>query len=683
MDPILHKFREKFLEEAYSLMDRLEKDLLELEQKPEDKDLIESAFRAMHTIKGVSSMYGFDFIAEFTHSMESVYQAIRDGKLKFNKEIFDLTFLSIDHIRKLLEDEKMTDVDNQSNHNLLLNEVVVILDKTNETEKQYAPADKPPKEKSENAVSWHIMLKTDEQIYFRSISLISIFRDLAQLGEFQTTRLDYMSDKESDIWSIILVSSASQQEIFETFLFIEDNVIITKLSDTNILEAWQNKALDVTDETIDNEPSIQNYIENPGKSNEKDTEPISIDNKQAQKKLTKVNINKEKHEIKRISVDSEKLDNLMYLVSELITVNSQLSLSTNDPKFNSIRQYLEKVDNLSKMFRNTTLDIRLVPLSDTILRFQRLIRDLSQQLKKKIELVTQGIDTELDKNTIDMLNEPLMHIIRNCIDHGIELPADRLKKGKPETGIIKISAYHSGNYVVIKIEDDGSGIDPEKIREKAIEKGFVKPNDQPDKKELFDMIFLPGFSTAKSITEVSGRGVGLDVVRKKIIELRGDVSVDSEMGAGTSFTLRLQQSVAIIDTLLFKVEDSFFTVPLSDIFICSQIGVEEINKRKHTSTIPYDNNLIPFIDLRQNLNINGEYGAKIKLVILNNNERQVALLTDKIVGEHQAVLKPLGKAFKSHTIINSASQLGDGNIAFMIDTNELFKITNLTKKSIA
>ncbi len=268
-----------------------------------------------------------------------------------------------------------------------------------------------------------------------------------------------------------------------------------------------------------------------------------------------------------------------------------------------------------------------------------------------------------------------MHIIRNCIDHGIEFPDQRLKKGKAETGIIKISAYHSGNYVVIKVEDDGTGISLEKVRQKAVDKGIIKASDKPDKKDLFNMIFLPGFSTARSLTEVSGRGVGLDVVRRKIIDLRGDVFIESDENQGTSFTLKLQQSVAIIDTLLFSVEDSFFTVPISDINICSQLSAKDIEKRKHTATIPFNDVLIPFIDLRQTLNIKGRYNEKIKAVILRNSERQIAILTDKIVGEHQAVLKPLGKSFKNQNIINSASQLGDGNLAFMIDTNELFKMT--------
>lgn len=365
----------------------------------------------------------------------------------------------------------------------------------------------------------------------------------------------------------------------------------------------------------------------------------------------------------------------MYLVSELITLNSQFNLTTSDSKFEKIWPYTERLDNLSKQFRNNALDIRLVPLSESILRFKRLIRDLSRQLDKDVELITEGIDTEVDKGTIDQLNDPLMHIIRNCIDHGIELPGTRKQKGKPETGTIKISANNSGNFVIIRIEDDGTGIDLEKIQKKAIEKGIIKPADKPSRNELLEMIFMPGFSTAQSLTEVSGRGVGMDVVKRKIMELRGEVIVDTEEGKGTSFTLKLQQSIAIIDTLLFKVQDTFFTVPISDINICMQIPSEEIEKRKHTCTIPFENELIPFVDVRNQFHLGGHYSDVTKAIILRNNERQLALLTDTIIGGHQAVLKPLGNLFREQKCIGAASQLGDGKLAFMMDTNELFLAT--------
>jgi two-component system chemotaxis sensor kinase CheA len=316
-----------------------------------------------------------------------------------------------------------------------------------------------------------------------------------------------------------------------------------------------------------------------------------------------------------------------------------------------------------------------VPLSEIVLRFQRLVRDLSKQLGKNIEFRTNGVDIEIDKSIIDKLSEPLMHIIRNCIDHGIEAPENRKKKEKPEAGLIVFSASQQGGKIVVKIEDDGNGIDFEKIRLKAISMGFQRNDEIKSQKELLDYIFMPGFSTAQSLTSVSGRGVGMDIVRKKIQDLRGEIFVESQVGIGTSFTVMVQQSCSIVDCLLFKIEDSFFTIPISDINQCSDIVSTDLEKRKHTSTIEFDNQLIPFVDLRKMLGLGGNYKEKIKLIVYNHEERMIAVLADKIIGEHQAVIKPLGIFLAQQTFLASASQLGDGNMAFMINTGELMKNT--------
>lgn len=663
MDPILQKFKQVFLEEASGLLDQLEKDLLDLEASPENQELIESAFRAMHTIKGVSGMYGFDYVSEFTHHMESVYQAIREKTLRFDKEIFDITFVSIDHIRKLLTDESLTVPENKKNQTDIRQKIENILSKISDENK--VPIYESSQAKKEQIpYTWHILIRANEQIYFRGISVTSIFHDLASLGRFEISRLDHLSNEGTDTWSIILYSEARENDIREVLMFIEDDCTITRLTSKNLFEETEP-------EVPENEQTIIDYIEYQEKRNElKGSHPAPSQ--------AEVKTDNGKKTTKRISVDSTKLDHLMYLVSELITLNSQFNLNTTDPRFEKLWPYTERLDNLSKQFRNNALDIRLVPLSESILRFKRLIRDLSRQLDKDIELVTEGIDTEVDKGTLDQLSDPLMHIIRNCIDHGIEAPATRLKKGKPETGTIRISATNSGNFVIIKVEDDGTGIDTEKIRLKAIEKGILKASDKPTRQELFDLIFLPGFSTAQSLTEVSGRGVGMDVVKRKIIELRGEVIVESEPGVGTSFTLKLQQSIAIIDTLLFKVEDTFFTVPISDINICMQLPTTEIESRKNTCTIPFENQLIPFIDIRTQFNLGGTYSEITKAIILQNNDHQLAVLTDTIIGGHQAVLKPLGSLFRDQKCIGAASQLGDGKLAFMIDTNELFSAIEQT-----
>lgn len=665
MDSVIQKFRKVFLEEAQGLLNSYESDLLQLEKNPDDHNLIESAFRSMHTLKGTSGMYGFEYITELTHKLESIFQSVIEKQFVFNKELFDTTFSVIDHLRKLLFDELLSDEALKQEHKDLMSSISTF---SSSISLNSSTSKSPEKEKINNQSLWHILLQTTESQYFRGISIMNILRELAGLGCFTIEKIENKSNAQTEIWSITLLTNSNEDEIREVFLFIEDDCSFVHIAD--IKESSINGINSYTVKTEEKELSI--------------LEAIKLSN--IQKKESKVieetvpkTIN---HDLKRISVDSAKLDHLMFLVSELITINSQLALSAKIKEFDNIKRNIEKLDSLSKEFRNNALEIRLVPISDMILRFQRLIRDLSKQLGKKVELVTHGIETELDKNTIDQLAEPLMHIIRNCIDHGVELPTVRVSKGKPETGHIKISANHSGNYIVIKIEDDGTGIDRKKVFQKAVDKGIFKPDDKPSPKELFDLIFLPGFSTAQNLTEVSGRGVGMDVVRRRIIDLRGDVSVDSEEGVGTTFTLKLQQSVAIIDTLLFTVENVYLIVPLSDITICSQISSDEIDQRRHNGTVPFNNQLIPFIDLRQKFALGGGYQKKIKVIVIQDATTMVALLVDRIVGEHQAVLKPLGKSFIDQPLLSSASQLGDSNLAFMIDTNLILSDIEGTKRKV-
>lgn len=667
MDPILQKFRAKFVEEAYQLLDQLEQTLLELEQNAQNTELIHAAFRAMHTLKGTSSMYGFEAMSEFTHQLESIYQKIRENRQELTKNIIDLSLKSVDHLRQILQDEHLEQQENKATHSTLLKELLLL---------QNAPtADiaSPTAEKTQNfennqspVHTYQILLKTDEQLYFRGINLLNIFKDLAEKGDFYIEHLKNMSTNDADWWNVIFTTSIEEQELHEILMFIEDNCFVSRLSEQNLIEGVEQYA------PTHDEKSILEYIES-GDSNEKN--PASNDKENEQLKL--------RTHVRRISVDSAKLDQLMYLVSELITINSQLAISANEKDTVRLEQQLEKLDTLSKQFRNNALELRLVPLAEIILRFQRLIRDLSRQLQKKVKLVTRGVDTELDKSTIDQLYEPLMHIIRNCIDHGIETPEVRRQKGKPEEGVITVSAVHAGNQIIIEVEDDGCGIDHEKVRRKAVEKGIWPDSYKPTDKEIYDLIFLPGFSTAQSLTAVSGRGVGMDVVLKKIQDLRGNIVVSSQREKGTCFTISLQQSMSILDTLLFCVENQHFIVPITDIAICEHMLYDDILLRERTGTLVFRNQLIPFINLRKTMQIGGQYPPKVKVVIVHHTEGLIALLADRIVGEHQAVLKPLGIMLRNQRYITAASEMGNGQIAFLLDISELFhSLTHATAQSV-
>ncbi|MGC8824235.1 MAG: chemotaxis protein CheA [Bacteroidales bacterium] len=657
MDPILQKFRTKFIEEAFLLLDQLEQTLLELEQNFQNTELIHAAFRAMHTLKGTSSMYGFESMSEFTHQLESIYQKIRDNKLELTKNIIDISLKSVDHLRQLLQDEHLIKQENKSTHSVLLKEVLQLQNALNADIPSPTIEENQTFESNQSSIhTYQILLKTDEQLYFRGINLLNIFKDLAEKGDFFIEHLKNMSTSDVDWWNVIYTASIEEEELREMLMFIEDNCFISHLSEQNLIELVEQHAHD------NEEKSILEYIEN-SYPNEKT--PASDNNKEN----GQLTLRTQAH---RISVDSAKLDQLMYLVSELITINSQLAISVNERNTVRLEQQLEKLGTLSKQFRNNALELRLVPLAEIILRFQRLIRDLSRQLQKKIKLVTHGIETELDKSTIDHLYEPLMHIVRNCIDHGIETPEVRRQKGKPEEGIITISAFHSGNHIVIKVEDDGCGIDHEKVRRKAVEKGIWPDTYKPNEKEIYDLIFMPGFSTAQSLTAVSGRGVGMDVVLKKIQDLRGNIEVSSQREKGTCFTISLQQTLSILDTLLFNVENQYFMVPITEIEVCEQLPYTDIVAREWTGTLPFRNQLIPFFNLRKTMQLKGQYPSKVKVIVVNHSQGLLALLADRIIGEHQAVLKPLGTMLRNQRCISAASEMGNGHIAFLIDVNELF-----------
>lgn len=664
MEDLFQKFRKQFFEEIFGLLELLEADLLNLEKEPNNQQIIESVFRAMHTIKGTSAMYGCTHISDFTHHLENIFQTIRDTKIPTEKGIIDISLESLDHIKCLMNDENLKDSSNIARNNDLLEKISKYTFQDVESTVLPESADS---EESAKKQSWYVLLRTDEHIFNRGVSLINIFTDLASLGTYNIHRIASLSNNETEVWGIVLVSSAHINEIKEVFMFIEDNCKFVLLKEGDLQNEDDIRKFSEKQFLFPDLPDTapQDQLELP--VTEPEVAPVKG-------KTSALVAEAAKHNLKRVTVEASKLDYLMFLVSELITLNSRLLQTTKDEYYENIRPQIEQMESLTKLFRSNALEIRLVPLGDLVVKFQRLVRDLGKQLGKKIELVTQGTDTELDKNTIDLISEPIIHIIRNCVDHGIEMPEERLKKGKPETGVIKLSARQAGNYINIVIEDDGAGLNLEKIRNKAIEKGIVKAGDNLSKPEICDLIFHSGISTSNNITKVSGRGVGMDVVKRKITELRGDIIIDTEKDRGTSFLLKIQQSIAIIDTLLFKVHNAYFILPLTDIEICIHIEKSKIIDSQNTRTIDFNDKMVPYLDLRSYFNLSGNYPDKIRALIVKEGGQYICLLCDEIVGEQQAVLKPLGESFDNETGITAVSQHGNGDWAYMLNVHFLHKL---------
>jgi len=659
-------YKERFIEDVTKLIDDMERDLMGLEKDAENSKLIESVFRHMHTLKGTSSMYGFDNVSNFTHRIESLYEFLREDKLDVTPDVIQISFLAADFIRKLIKDDDKVSAKNEQICNAIIQSVNQLIQQAGLTIENQTVRIKARYAASQNA-TWQINFAPDESIIGRNINLISSFKDLFALGDYHINKNEF---SESDSQYFILLFTDKQYEAIEDALFfLLDYCKITKIADFDI---FNSQALEAHELALKKtEPATYVKTNELNKLGELTDQIAGLSNPV---EYSNAGTNG------RIGVEAAKLDELMYLVSELITTNSQLALSTKNKLYNPIRPLLEKVDKLSKLFRNNTLNLRLVPLNEMVLRFQRLVRDLSQQLGKQVEMITQGTETELDKSTIDALAEPLMHIIRNCIDHGIEIPEARVASGKGVKGVIKITAFHSGNFVFIQIQDDGNGINPEVIRLKAVEKGII-PADKPiSQKEAFELIFLPGFSTAESLTQVSGRGVGMDIVKKKINELRAQIEINSEIGLGTLFTIKLHQTIAILDTMLFQNDDLFFLVPVSEVEVCLITDYNSFEEYKYKGAVPYNGQLISYIDLYEVFGLNKIKTRKVKIIVIRRQEQLFAVVADKIIGEHQAVLKSLGSKLKNQEFIAGASILGDGNLAYLLDLTSMMQSLLITEK---
>lgn len=646
------QFRQKFIEEAEDLLVQLDNDLIALEKDPADASKIDQVFRVMHTLKGSSGMFGYDKITEVTHELESLYGRIREGTMELSQSLLDLTFSVADHIRNLLSDYDFKVKTNIENQQVVFQNIQYFL--KNKGIEQATHYVRRKIESISNISTWHILFNPDESIIKRCINLSITFHDLFLLGQYKIHPPN--AEHSSVYWNIFLITDKGYDDIEDALIFVMDYCKVQKIADFNIFneEDLDKRDRELSERLVGDETFIAETSSMPA------TKRIRTEGGDQNNVVG----------ARRIQVEAEKLDNLMYLVSELVTAKSELILSLGINETLRIQESAEKIDKLSKLFSDIALSIRLVSLQEMLGRFRRLIRDLSKNLGKKVEFETYGEETELDKNIIDVIAEPILHLVRNCIDHGIELPDERKQKGKDEQGVVKFSAYKSGNYVYIDISDDGNGIDPAQILKKAREKGFVDESVNLSTKEILDLIFLPGFSTASNVSEVSGRGVGMDIVMRRIREIRGEITIDSEIGKGTCFHIKLQQTISIIETLLVTSHGTKYAIPMEDVEICGMEYHSSILDRQ-SNLLEFNKELIPYVSLRMHLSGVVDAPEKEKLIIINKQDKRYAIVADQIVGEFQAVVKPLGRSFSDQQYLSGASIYGDGSIVLLLDTDKL------------
>jgi len=690
--------KDAYREEAMELLAELETSLLDLEQSPDDMELIGRIFRALHTIKGSGSMFGFEDIAEFTHEVETVFDIVRNGQMSVTKELIDLTLSAGDHVRMMLNvagTGKPADTQKAG-------EIIASLQRLSPDKKGPDAARAASSEEDDSAslhegktITCRIRFRPPGDIFMRGINPLLILDDLRALGECriiaQKEGIPALNEIDPEYcytyWDAVLTTDQGINAVKEVFEFIEDGSdlkidIIDIIDDT---PADSHKKLgDILVERGDVTPDdLRKVLGRQKRIGELLVDADLVDTGKVESALTEqrhVREVQEKYQrnetVSSIRVSSDKLDRLVNLVGELVTVQARLTRTSalrNDPELLSIS---EEVERLTEYLRDNTMSVRMVPIGTMFNKFKRLVRDLSAETGKEVEMSTEGADTELDKTVIDKLNDPLVHMIRNSIDHGIEPPEARQAMGKPRAGMLHLSARHSGANVLIEITDDGAGLDPEAIRARAAEKGLIEPDAELSEKETFALIFEPGFSTARKITSLSGRGVGMDVVKRSIEALRGSIEISSQKNTGTTMTLKIPLTLAIIDGLLVKIAEEVFVIPLSIIEECVELSRDAAGNGRRISNVRGE--IVPYISLREHFMINGDKPLIEQIVITRIEGRRVGLVVDHVIGEHQTVIKTLGRIYRDVEGVSGATILGDGRVALILDVPRL--VQNVEKE---
>ncbi|MBB6031309.1 two-component system chemotaxis sensor kinase CheA [Borreliella spielmanii] len=706
---VIDKFKNSFKEESIENVSDIEQALLNLEVSS-DQDIINSIFRNLHTIKGSSGMFGFNFTASLVHEIETVLDVVKDGRVIFNQAAIDATLMSVDFIRELIEgDEAISEIDFNKRKQVLLNEIKKVLE-TSDVKGDFQEALKNDFSKSGNSSvleevarvdpdnkfddealrsefkSYKILFSPAKGILFHGHKPINLLSKLINLGNgYVRAKVDNIPDLElispDNVyvdWEIILNTEESRESIEDIFVFLDsqskidiqeldkcfeadkgDNV---GLKNFNLLGLDRN-AKDLANSSLRKSDFVEKSFSN-GDKNKFNVQDDTV--------RSKVNI-------ASIKVDSKKLDHLVNLVGELVTIQSKLSKEAENRSSNVLNSISAEFSLLINELRDYTTGLRTVPIEILFVKFQRIVKDLSANLGKSILYHAYGGDTVLDKSIIEKLNEPLVHLIRNSIDHGIESSEERERLGKDPKGIIKLSAFQSGDSVIVAIEDDGRGLDKDKILKKAIERNIVSDSSAKTLSniDVYNLIFEPGFSTASSITDISGRGVGMDVVKKQVESLRGNVVLESELGKYTRIKLIFPLTLAIIEGWLVRVKNEHFIVPLSNVESCLESNnlISQIDGVETKSNVMnYRGSMISFIRLREFFQVSDEKSFNEQVVVVNTNSGKMGIVVDEVLGQHQTVIKALGKIYSRVEGVSGATILGDGSLALVVDIDAITKL---------
>ena len=678
------QFHQVFFEESFEGLEIMERGLMELEPGIPDSEVVNSVFRAAHSIKGGSGTFGFKAISDFTHVMETLLDEMRDNVREVTVQNSDILLKSVDCLREMLESTQNEKPVDQGR----VNEFQQLLERELNADSTPATNDVLVKDTqqaipSDRINGWSISFKPEPQLFRSGNEPLVIMRELGELGELkvdadtsQVSDFELLEPEDCSLsWNMTLQGSVDREQIDELFAWVEDicELEISPLTET--VSDGSEKPAEVQDhnekdESSANLPVPQRRASDAGGG--------------ADRRVTDRRGNQSG--ASSIRVDTVKIDSLINMVGELVITQSMLGLlgETIEDNQQITPQEIEKLrDGLMQLERNTrelqenVMQVRMMPISFTFSRFPRLVRDLSSQLGKKIDLKLSGETTEVDKNIIEKIGDPLVHLVRNSLDHGIEMPEDRLANGKTENGTIELNAFHRGGNIVIEIVDDGKGMDKDMLRQKGIERELISEEDILSDKQIFDLIFMAGFSLAKEVTDVSGRGVGMDVVRRNILELGGSVEIDSTLGVGTKMTIRLPLTLAILDGRTIRVGEENYIVPITSIVESLQVKTDMVNMvGGQGETFKLRGEYIPIVRLHNIFDVatgdnNIEEGL---LVVVETDGEHFGLLIDELLGQQQVVIKSLEQNYKKTEGFSGATILGDGHVALILDMPGIMRL---------
>ena len=677
-----NQYMEMFLDESREHLQSLNDGLLSLENDPEDLSVLNEIFRNAHTLKGMSATMGYTKTAELTHDMENLLDMLRKEQLKVSSEIIDVIFKCVDSLQEMVEN-----IGNGESEDLV--DVSDLVRQVNAIAKgDAAPAAEEAEEaaEGENAAAPVLELNdTDETVIreAKNSGLIpyAVHVEIAESCLLKSARSYMVMNVLDELGDVIKSVPPAQDLEQEKFDHSFDVVIVTdaepKAIEDGVSAISEITEVKVTEITLSaSKEEIKEEAPKAAAPAAKKAEPKKADAKAEAKKPAGKNDKKAHVAGQSVRVDIEKLDTLMNLVGELVTNKVRLEQIGMTHRLTELTETLEQMDRVTSDLQSVVMKVRMVPVSQVFNRFPRMVRDLAKELNKDINLTIEGEDTELDRTVIDEIGDPLMHLLRNSLDHGVEHPDDREAKGKPRTGEVGLIARHEGNNVVIMVTDDGAGINADKIRNKSVEKGMISREEAdalPDA-DAVRLIFLPGFSTAETITDVSGRGVGMDVVRSKIESLGGHVDVETKIDEGSVFKIKLPLTLAIIQAMLVKVQDEMYAIPLGSIDSTINITPDDIKTVQNKEVIVLRGQIIPIARLGEVLSVpkgadNDE--EDIFVVVVHVGDHKIGIVVDNLIGQQEIVIKTLGKLLSGLKMLAGATVLGDGHVAMILDVSAL------------